>query len=66
MQLSAAIPEMTLADDFTVRFEAIDPATGDPVDGVLVSEASLFVDEEPAVDEASAFGPFMYLPGPPG
>ena len=33
---------MDLPDGYIVRFNALDPTTGDPVAGVVVSEVSIF------------------------
>lgn len=64
MQLSAAMPEATVSDDFYVRFEAIDPATGEPVTGITVQNAALFVDEDTGDGAEPLGGPQMFIPGP--
>lgn len=41
-QLLGPLPEVTLDSGCTVTFEAIDPATGAAVTGVVISQASLY------------------------
>jgi len=65
-KLTASMPiDMDLEFNYTLEFAALDPATGDPVDGVVVSDAYLLVDQ---VSDGSAddlvSGPFMLVPGP--
>ena len=65
-KLTAAMPEaLNLDQKYTISFCALDPDTGDPVDGVTVSLAQIHaevVTTGPAVD--LNVGPFMLVPGP--
>ena len=64
-ELTAPMPSLPLKNGMRVVFEAIDPTTGDPIAGVIVSIASLYVmDEKLEADTPTAAGPFMMTPGP--
>lgn len=58
------MPVLRVTADYYVRFEAIDPATGDPVTGVTVSESVLFADSDQA-GGADESGANWFLPQPP-
>lgn len=62
-ELMASLPVVPLTAGMTIRFEAIDPDTGDAVAGVTVSEAVIYGVDLNADDETQAFGPFVYVPG---
>ena len=65
-KLTASMPiDMDLEFNYTLEFAALDPATGDPVDGVVVSDAYLLVNQISAAGAAALqSGPFMLVPGP--
>jgi len=58
-------PDMDLEFTYTIELAALDPTTGNPVAGVVVSNAYMLVDQVSAgsADELAA-GPFMLVPGP--
>jgi hypothetical protein len=62
----APMPEwLDLAGAYTIRFDAVDPATGATVAGVVVSDASLFGDAAGQTSVDSIFvGPAMLIAGP--
>lgn len=41
-ELIAPLPRATLVHGMTIAFEAIDPTTGAPVTGVVVSDAAIY------------------------
>ena len=64
-ELQASMPVMPLPSGYQIRFEAIDPDSGDPVAGVNVFQAKLYAINLlgfGTTDEQS--GPFMFVPGP--
>ena len=65
-KLTASIAEnMSLDNQFVIEWAAVDPATGDDVAGVLVSNVGMLV--EPVgltTADALVVGPFMLVPGP--
>lgn len=65
-KLTAALPpELDLDDLYTIRVAAIDPATGDDVAGVVVSNVQIVATNIGAAADASLeVGPFMLVPGP--
>jgi hypothetical protein len=58
-------PELDLPDGYQVVFAAVDPTTGNPVTGVVVTNVSLF---GTILGTGSGgqleLGPFMLVPGP--
>jgi hypothetical protein len=65
-KLTASLPEgMDLDASYTIQWAALDPATGDPVDGVIVGQAAMLVTQvTPGTAEDLQAGPFMLVPGP--
>jgi hypothetical protein len=62
--LKTAIPSETpLPNGCTIEFVAIDPATGNAVSGVKVSNVSIYADTTGSAG-LEAMGPFMLVPGP--
>jgi hypothetical protein len=63
---SASMPDnLDLPGNWTIRFAALDPSTGNAVAGVSVSGASLIVTNVGDGSDAElATGPFMLVPGP--
>lgn len=56
-------PNLDLADGYVVRFNALDPATGAQVTGVLVSNALVYVYSDTASSpQQLESGPFTLLP----
>jgi hypothetical protein len=70
--LIASMPQFTqLGVNARIDVEALDPTTGLPVDGVVVTVVDIFADvTEPPPDitgtpgPGSTIGPFMLVPGP--
>jgi hypothetical protein len=65
-ELLSTMAEATLGNGYTIRFEAIDPMTGDPVAGVVVSEAAVQADTrsgDPVVIGLEDLPP-LFLPVP--
>jgi len=59
------MPVLPLTPGCTVQFEAINPTTGAPVNGVTVSKAVIYAEDQVDTIPASIdTGPFMYVPGP--
>lgn len=63
-KLTASMPpEMDLEFTYTIQFAALDPTTGDPVAGVVISDAAMLVDQVSdgiAIDlTADGFVPFL-------
>jgi hypothetical protein len=57
--------ELVIGSAWRVVFDAIDPATGAQVGGVVVSNANLTATNEATGDtENLTPGPFMLVPGP--
>jgi hypothetical protein len=65
-KISAALPpNMDLDASYVIEFAALDPTTGDPVTGVVVSNAYMLVTQlTPGTADALESGPFMLVPGP--
>lgn len=65
-KLEGGLPEgMDLEAQYTIQWSALDPATGAPVAGVVVSNAGMLVTlVGSSVASALAVGPFMLVPGP--
>lgn len=57
------MPEMKLADDYVLRFEAIDPDTEAAITGVTVSKSVLFGDGDTS-EKALPLGSYLLVPGP--
>ena len=57
-------PGLVLWAGCTIRVTALDPATGNTVAGVTVSNVSLECDQLAGSTNALDFGPFMFVPGP--
>lgn len=58
-------PDLDLDGGYTISFTAVSATTGAVVAGVVVSAASLLVDNiGGGTDEELAVGPFMLVPGP--
>ena len=57
-------PGLELWGDCSVRVTALDPATGNTVSGVNVSDVTLEVEQTDGGDLSS--GPFLLVPGPQG
>lgn len=67
--LVAAMPQLTeLGYNTTIVLEAIDPTTGNPVNGVVVSNVDIWADISDLGSGGgtvvSPTGPFMLVPGP--
>ena len=70
--LSASMPQFTqLGVNARIDVEALDPTTGLPVDGVVVTLVDIYADvSAPSPDAGgsgsggSVVGPFMLVPGP--
>lgn len=67
--LTASMPQFTqLGYNTTVSLEALDPTTGDPVDGVEASAVEIWADVEPGdagpKPQPLIVGPYMLVPGP--
>lgn len=62
----APMPQaLDLAGSYTFRFDAVDPATGNTVASVVVSDASIFGEALSSLATfESPFGPFMLVAGP--
>lgn len=62
------MPQFTqLGVNAKIDLEALDPTTGDPVDGVVVSNVDIYADvvsADGASGNQGALGPFMLVPGP--
>jgi hypothetical protein len=54
----APLPQMDLGPGFQVVLEAIDPATGNTVPGVVITDATIYA------EDVTGLG-FDILPGPP-
>jgi hypothetical protein len=65
-KLAAALPpSMELEFNYTLEWAALDPVTGNPVAGVVVSQATLLVNDLVAGDGSQlAVGPFVLVNGP--
>lgn len=62
--LKTAIPSETpLPNGCTIELVALDPATGNAVTGVTVSNVSIYADTTGNAT-LEALGPFMFVPGP--
>jgi hypothetical protein len=58
------MPILPISGDMRVQFEAIDPATGQPVSGVKVSLAVIYATDARAEEiSVGDSGPFMLVPG---
>jgi hypothetical protein len=58
-------PDCDLPDGYVVRFNALDAATGNQVNGVVVKNVSIFGTGVTAdLFAAGLTGPFMLTPGP--
>ena len=60
---AAMPPDTELDNDCNIEFVAIDPATGNAVTGVTVSNMSIYFDDVGGSGDFS-YGPFMLVPGP--
>lgn len=62
----APMPEwLDLAGAFTIRFDAVDPATGNTIAGVNVSDGSLFGESVgQTTGDMIPIGPAMLVAGP--
>jgi hypothetical protein len=61
------MPQFTqLGYNTHVALEALDPTTGDPIDGVTVSAVEIWADvgEDTSAGGRNAAGPYMLVPGP--
>jgi hypothetical protein len=56
-------PDTALTSGDTVQFVALDPATGNAVSGVTISNVSIYVDASGNAT-LEQLGPFMGVPGP--
>jgi hypothetical protein len=65
-KLTSSIPDgLDLDELYTIRFAALDPATGDAVTGVTISGVQIIAHNiGDAAGEALSVGPFMLVPGP--
>lgn len=62
---SSIPPDLDLDEKYTLRFAALDPSTGAPVPGVVISNVQITADNLSALgDDELATGPFMLVPGP--
>lgn len=58
-------PGLDLRDGWTIRFNALDPTTGDEVTGVSVNSATVTIVSLTADTPADLqSGPFVLVPGP--
>ena len=58
-------PNLDLTHQYTISFAALDPASGAPVSGVVISNAQIHCDNIGTLpNEQLAVGPFMLVPGP--
>lgn len=70
--LTASMPQFTqLGVNARIDVEALDPSTGLPVDGVVVTLVDIYADvTEPPTDpgridgRGATVGPYMLVPGP--
>jgi hypothetical protein len=65
--LQSSMPQFTqLGYNTSVFLEALDPTTGDPVDGVTVTNVDIWADVGDDGSTGTQAGPFMLVPGPNG
>jgi len=57
-------PDLDLDGGYTLRFDAVDPATGATVSGVTVSAVAIGAADLAGTAGALTAGPFMLVPGP--
>lgn len=63
--IDAGMPEeLDIGPGYTLRVTALDPATGNPVSGVTVSNLIFTADQVSGTPEGLETGPFMLVPGP--
>jgi hypothetical protein len=64
-KLTASVPPgLDLVFNYTLEWAALDPDTGDDVAGVVISQATLLVNDFGAGGGAAlAVGPFILVPG---
>ena len=57
--------DLDLPDGYIVEWDAIDPATGADVAGVVINNVSMFGTQlDAGTGTTTDFGPFMLVPGP--
>jgi hypothetical protein len=56
---------ITLSDGAVIRFAATDPTTGASVNGVKVSNMSIFCDVIEGAEALLQTGPYILVPGAP-
>jgi hypothetical protein len=59
----APLPQIVLEPGMSVRFEAIDPATGAAIAGVKVQAIALYGADASGGGDNLVAGPFMLVPG---
>jgi hypothetical protein len=52
-ELIAPLPRATLVNGMVIAFEAIDPTTGAPVGGVIVSDVAIYANGQDLGEEAA-------------
>lgn len=63
--LTVALPPgLEVSESYTISVTALDPATGNVVSGVDVSNVTIEVDQTEGSEADLAVGPFMYVTGP--
>lgn len=63
--VNAGLPEdLDIGGGYTLRVTALDPATGNPVPGVTVSNLVFTAEQVAGTPEDLQVGPFMLVPGP--
>jgi hypothetical protein len=65
-KLDANFPDgLDLDELYTIRFAALDPTSGNPVAGVVISGAQIHAQNIGELEAtALSVGPFVYVPGP--
>lgn len=66
VELLSTMAQLKLANNVTIKFEAIDPASGDPVSGVVITDAVLYGDNltpQQAAELTAAVAP-IWIPLP--
>lgn len=63
--VTASLPEGLVLDaGYTITLDAVDPATGAPVAGVIVSDGTVTADQLHGGTGGGDAGPYMLVPGP--
>lgn len=60
-ELMSTLAEVTLGPLYEIKFEAIDPDTGDPVTGVLVTDVGIYVETDDPLPEQGDTPPVQPL-----